>query len=324
MVLFAPLLFPVAKAIGVHEVHYAMVVILAMGIGLFAPPFGLGYYAACTIGRVAPGRRDAPHLALSRRAARRPADRRLRALVLHRPTSLMSSQLLPLPHPQRTSMSDLTTTLRERAYRIRRYALRMGEVQGQGYIGQALGVADVLAVAYGHALQLPARRPDWEGRDRFLLSHRPLRHRALRGADRGRDHRRERTRHLRHRRQPPADVRHGHLHAGHGDLRRLARARPRRSPSAWRSGCATRATRPSSTTLLSDGELDEGSTWEAAMRRRAPRPGQPDLPSSTSTPCRPTAPRARCCGFEPLADKWARLRLARRSASTATTSPRSC
>ncbi|MDE2095282.1 MAG: TRAP transporter large permease subunit, partial [Burkholderiales bacterium] len=54
MVLFAPLLFPVAKAIGLHEVHYAMVVILAMGIGLFAPPFGLGYYAACTIGRVHP------------------------------------------------------------------------------------------------------------------------------------------------------------------------------------------------------------------------------------------------------------------------------
>ncbi len=54
MVLFGPLLFPVAKALGIHEVHYAMVVILAMGIGLFAPPFGLGYYAACTIGRVNP------------------------------------------------------------------------------------------------------------------------------------------------------------------------------------------------------------------------------------------------------------------------------
>jgi len=54
MVLFAPLLFPIAKAIGVHEVHYAMVIILAMGVGLFAPPFGLGYYAACTIGRVNP------------------------------------------------------------------------------------------------------------------------------------------------------------------------------------------------------------------------------------------------------------------------------
>jgi tripartite ATP-independent transporter DctM subunit len=54
MVLFGPLLFPVAKQLGLHEVHYAMVIILAMGIGLFAPPFGLGYYAACSIGRVAP------------------------------------------------------------------------------------------------------------------------------------------------------------------------------------------------------------------------------------------------------------------------------
>jgi tripartite ATP-independent transporter DctM subunit len=54
IVLFGPLLFPIAKAIGIHEVHYAMVVILAMGIGLFAPPFGVGYYAACAIGRVDP------------------------------------------------------------------------------------------------------------------------------------------------------------------------------------------------------------------------------------------------------------------------------
>src|SRR4029450_4353404 len=44
IVLFGPLLFPIAKEVGVHEVHYAMVVILAMGIGLFAPPFALRYY----------------------------------------------------------------------------------------------------------------------------------------------------------------------------------------------------------------------------------------------------------------------------------------
>ena len=54
IVLFGPLLFPVAKAMGVHEVHYAMVVILAMGIGLFAPPFGVGFYGACAIGRISP------------------------------------------------------------------------------------------------------------------------------------------------------------------------------------------------------------------------------------------------------------------------------
>jgi transketolase len=57
------------------------------------------------------------------------------------------------------------------AWRIRRNALRMGEVQGQGYIGQALGWADVLAVAYRHALALRPAEPEWEGRDRFLLSH---------------------------------------------------------------------------------------------------------------------------------------------------------
>src|SRR5207247_6181217 len=54
IVLFGPLLFPAARAIGVHEVHYSMVVILALGIGLFAPPFGVGFYAACAIGRVSP------------------------------------------------------------------------------------------------------------------------------------------------------------------------------------------------------------------------------------------------------------------------------
>ena len=57
------------------------------------------------------------------------------------------------------------------AWRIRRYALRMGEVQGQGYIGQALGYADVLATAFSHAMTYRPQEPQWEGRDRFLLSH---------------------------------------------------------------------------------------------------------------------------------------------------------
>ena len=61
-------------------------------------------------------------------------------------------------------------SLPERAYRIRRNALRMGAVQGQGYIAQALGVADVLAVSYFHALTYRPEEPEWEGRDRFLLS----------------------------------------------------------------------------------------------------------------------------------------------------------
>src|SRR4051812_49978573 len=61
--------------------------------------------------------------------------------------------------------------LAERAYRIRRNALLMGEVQGQGYIGQALDIADVLAVAYFHATRYRPEDPHWEERDRFLLSN---------------------------------------------------------------------------------------------------------------------------------------------------------
>ena len=54
IVLFGPLLFPIARQLGIHDVHYSMVVVLAMGIGLFAPPFGVGYYAACAISRTQP------------------------------------------------------------------------------------------------------------------------------------------------------------------------------------------------------------------------------------------------------------------------------
>jgi tripartite ATP-independent transporter DctM subunit len=54
IVLFGPLLFPVARQLGINEVHYAMVAIFAMGLGLFAPPFGVGFYAACAIAKVDP------------------------------------------------------------------------------------------------------------------------------------------------------------------------------------------------------------------------------------------------------------------------------
>jgi tripartite ATP-independent transporter DctM subunit len=54
IVLFGPLLFPIAKQLGINEVHYAIVAVLAMGVGLYMPPFGVGYYSACAIGRVDP------------------------------------------------------------------------------------------------------------------------------------------------------------------------------------------------------------------------------------------------------------------------------
>jgi tripartite ATP-independent transporter DctM subunit len=54
VVLFGPLMFPIARQLGINEVHYAMVVILSMGVGLFAPPFGVGYYSACAVSRIHP------------------------------------------------------------------------------------------------------------------------------------------------------------------------------------------------------------------------------------------------------------------------------
>jgi len=48
------LLFPIARSMAIHEVHYAIVVILAMGVGLFCPPVGVGYYFATSIGKVDP------------------------------------------------------------------------------------------------------------------------------------------------------------------------------------------------------------------------------------------------------------------------------
>ena len=54
ILVFAPLMFPAARALGIHDIHYAMVIILAMGLSLFAPPLGIGYYSACAIARVPP------------------------------------------------------------------------------------------------------------------------------------------------------------------------------------------------------------------------------------------------------------------------------
>ncbi len=67
--------------------------------------------------------------------------------------------------------SPSNVSLERRAWNIRRHAIRMGEVQGQGYIAQALDIADVLATAYFHAMRYEPQNPEWEGRDRFLLSN---------------------------------------------------------------------------------------------------------------------------------------------------------
>jgi tripartite ATP-independent transporter DctM subunit len=52
LIIFGPLLIPVAGQIGIDGLHFGVVLVIAMGIGLFAPPLGLGLYGACLIGGV--------------------------------------------------------------------------------------------------------------------------------------------------------------------------------------------------------------------------------------------------------------------------------
>ncbi len=154
--------------------------------------------------------------------------------------------------------------LAERAYRIRRHALRMAAVQGQGYIGQALDIADVLAVAYFHALSFRPEEPEWEGRDRFLLSngHYAI---ALYAA-------------LIEAGVIPEDELESY---GSDDSRLPMSGMATYTPGMEMSGgslglglalavgrCLGLRRKGSDAfvyTLFSDGELDEGSVWEAAM-----------------------------------------------------------
>jgi transketolase len=172
--------------------------------------------------------------------------------------------------PQHTAPGRTGTTeerverIRCAAYRIRRNALLMGEVQGQGYIGQALGVADVLATVYADQLRYRPDDPHWDERDRFLLSighyaialYAALAEAGVISADEletyGSDDSRLPMSGMASY-TPGMEISGGSL--GHGlavatgmglGLRRLG------NPARVLN-------------LLSDGELDEGSTWEAAL-----------------------------------------------------------
>jgi transketolase len=154
--------------------------------------------------------------------------------------------------------------IRQAAYRIRRNALDMGEVQGQGYIGQALGVADVLGVVYTDQLRHRPEDPRWSGRDRFLLS---IGHYAIAlyaalaeagilpveeldtyGSDGSRLPMSGMASYT-----PGMEISGGSLGHGLGVATGMALGlRHLDNPARVFN-------------LLSDGELDEGSTWEAAM-----------------------------------------------------------
>jgi transketolase len=202
-----------------------------------------------------------------------------------------------------TTNKTALAKLAQVAYRIRRYALRMGEVQGQGYIGQALGWADVLAVAYGHAMKLRPDQPEWEGRDRFLLSHGhyaiaayaalieagiiPESELESYGSDDSRLPMSGMATYT-----PGMEISGGSLGQGLaiGVGMALALAHKKSPAFVYNS--------------MSDGELDEGSTWEAAMGASHHALSNliclVDINNQQAD-----GPSGKVLGFEPLADKWA-------------------
>jgi len=198
---------------------------------------------------------------------------------------------------------DALDALAAAAHRIRRYALRMGEVQGQGYVGQALGWADVLAVAYRHALHLQPDNPLWEGRDRFLLSHGhyaiahyaalieagvlPESELETYGSDDSRLPMSGMATYT-----PGMEISGGSL--GQGLVIGVGMAlglKQKKNPAFVYNS-------------MSDGELDEGSTWEAAMGAAHHRLDNLicliDINNQQAD-----GPSSQIMGFEPLADKWA-------------------
>lgn len=154
--------------------------------------------------------------------------------------------------------------LQQRAYHIRQHALRMGQVQGQGYVGQALGAADLLAVSYFHAMKYQPENPEWEGRDRFYLSigHYaialyaalieakiiPLEELETYGADDSRLPMSGMASYT-----PGMEITGGSLGHGLGIAVGACLGLKQRKSDAFVYN------------LLSDGELNEGSTWEAVM-----------------------------------------------------------
>jgi transketolase len=201
-----------------------------------------------------------------------------------------------------TQTQDKLSSLAQCAYRIRRFALRMGEVQGQGYIGQALGYADVLALAYGHALNLRPADPNWEGRDRFLLSHGhyaiafyaalieagiiPEDELETYGSDDSRLPMSGMATYT-----PGMEMSGGSLGQGLPIAVGMALALRHKNNPAFVYNS------------MSDGELDEGSTWEAAMA--APHHSLSNLICLVDINNQQAdGPSGKVLGFEPLSDKW--------------------
>lgn len=207
--------------------------------------------------------------------------------------SQSSAELLPLTRDP--------VALRGRALSLRRHVLRMAEIVGQGYVGQGLGIADVLAVVYFAELRTRPADTGWPDRDRFLLSigHYgiglyaalaeagiiPLAELDTYGADESRLEMSapETT--------PGVEITGGSL--GHGLTQAVGMA----------LGLRLQGRDARVFNLLSDGECQEGSTWEAALA--ASHHGLDRLTAIVDCNNQQAdGPPARVMGIEPVADKW--------------------
>jgi tripartite ATP-independent transporter DctM subunit len=52
LIIFTPILFPIMSHFDIVPVHYGIIMITALGIGLFLPPMGIGFLIACSLGKV--------------------------------------------------------------------------------------------------------------------------------------------------------------------------------------------------------------------------------------------------------------------------------
>lgn len=192
--------------------------------------------------------------------------------------------------------------LADSAYRIRRYSVQMGEIQGQGYVGQALGYADVLAVAYCHAMKFKPEDPDWEQRDRFLLSHghyaiahyAALLEAGIISAEEmetygGDDSRLPMSGMATY--TPGMEISGGSLGQGLAIGVGIALGLRHQKIDAFVYNS------------MSDGELDEGATWEAALGASHHQLSNliclVDINNQQAD-----GPSTKVMGFEPLVDKW--------------------
>jgi transketolase len=188
------------------------------------------------------------------------------------------------------------------ARRIRRHAVRMVNRGGSSHIGSILSMADIIAVLYGRILRVDPSDPRWPARDRFVLSkghagagvYAALAERGFFPVallDTHYQDGSDLSGHVSHKGIPGVELSTGSL--GHGLSIAAGMALAGRLAGAGHRVFA----------VLSDGECDEGSTWEAVLF--AAHHGLDNLVAIVDyNKIQSLAPVAEVLALEPFTDKW--------------------